>query len=229
MQKHMQGHEMQGQGVLANRMVKIIHNSIILISYTRNIKFGYSQFHLTKVFVHDLLILGFINIELFYETQTQFLYTINLVLSNTQYMNPIDGQWSEWSSYSLCSVTCGDGTKTRTRTCTNPSPRNGGNNCTGGAEQTETCSTGTECVVDGGYSEWTTWTDCQGECESSGLIYRQRSCNNPKPSGGGKQCIGKKFDYIPCVKTCTSTLRMFTVIFLCKFKIAEIHKWTCYK
>ncbi|CAH3021140.1 unnamed protein product, partial [Porites evermanni] len=42
----------------------------------------------------------------------------------------IDGGYTDWSA-SDCSVTCGGGTQTLTRTCTNPPPSNGGKNCSG--------------------------------------------------------------------------------------------------
>ncbi len=40
-----------------------------------------------------------------------------------------DGNWAEWSQWSTCSVTCGAGNQTKTRTCTNPTPANNGINC----------------------------------------------------------------------------------------------------
>jgi hypothetical protein len=43
----------------------------------------------------------------------------------------VNGDWSEWSEWEECSVTCGGGSKTRNRTCTEPEPQYGGNNCTG--------------------------------------------------------------------------------------------------
>eukprot|EP00121_Abeoforma_whisleri_P009352 Awhi_evm1s8596 len=39
---------------------------------------------------------------------------------------PVDGSWSAYS-YTQCSASCGSGTRTGTRTCTNPTPANGGN------------------------------------------------------------------------------------------------------
>jgi len=55
------------------------------------------------------------------------------------------GNWAEWELSTDCSKTCGSGTQERTRTCSDPSPENGGSNCTSldeisgiGAEQVET-------------------------------------------------------------------------------------------
>ena len=41
----------------------------------------------------------------------------------------IDGNYTDWSESSECSVTCGGGTQTLTRACTNPPPANGGKDC----------------------------------------------------------------------------------------------------
>ena len=53
---------------------------------------------------------------------------------------PIDGKYTKWSSWK-CSVTCGRGVETRTRTCTNPPPSNGGKDCKeiGPAKETRAC------------------------------------------------------------------------------------------
>ena len=44
--------------------------------------------------------------------------------------------WGNWSS---CSSTCGIATKTRTRTCSQPAPKNGGAQCPGNQTQTHAC------------------------------------------------------------------------------------------
>ena len=43
----------------------------------------------------------------------------------------VNGDYSDWGPYGECSKTCGGGMQTRKRTCTNPPPTNGGENCNG--------------------------------------------------------------------------------------------------
>ena len=42
--------------------------------------------------------------------------------------------------WSPCSVTCGEGVKTRARTCGNPAPSNGGKSCVGDIYDTQSCN-----------------------------------------------------------------------------------------
>jgi len=56
----------------------------------------------------------------------------------------VDGYWSTWNTWGTCSNNCGQGLQTRTRTCTFPTPRNGGDDCSGLAIEAVSC-TGTEC------------------------------------------------------------------------------------
>ena len=53
----------------------------------------------------------------------------------------VNGGWSGYGSWISCSVTCGGGTKSRSRSCTKPSPDNGGDECTGEATEAENCGT----------------------------------------------------------------------------------------
>ena len=48
--------------------------------------------------------------------------------------------WSIWSQWTACSVTCSDGDASRSRTCTNPPPVNGGADCAGQADETKPCN-----------------------------------------------------------------------------------------
>ena len=52
----------------------------------------------------------------------------------------VDGQWGAWSGFSDCSVKCGNGTKTRTRSCDNPAPQYGGLKCAGNESEAIACS-----------------------------------------------------------------------------------------
>ena len=51
----------------------------------------------------------------------------------------VDGMWTPWLDGS-CSTTCGDGTQTRTRMCSNPAPANGGEDCSGEATEEVDCN-----------------------------------------------------------------------------------------
>ena len=53
----------------------------------------------------------------------------------------VDGGYSKFGSWSKCSAECGGGTQTRSRTCTNPAPANGGADCVGASIQERDCNT----------------------------------------------------------------------------------------
>ncbi|KAL3870949.1 hypothetical protein ACJMK2_038974 [Sinanodonta woodiana] len=53
---------------------------------------------------------------------------------------PIDGNWSYWSTWSLCSQTCGGGSRSRSRQCNSPAPGDYGLNCTGHDHETDNCN-----------------------------------------------------------------------------------------
>ena len=61
---------------------------------------------------------------------------------------PVNGNWGGWSAYSACSANCGP--RTRTRSCNNPSPINGGAYCSGVSRETAACDQ--RCSVDVGLS-----------------------------------------------------------------------------
>ncbi|XP_054638948.1 A disintegrin and metalloproteinase with thrombospondin motifs 16 isoform X1 [Dunckerocampus dactyliophorus] len=49
----------------------------------------------------------------------------------------------------------------------------------------------------GQWSEWSSWSVCSRSCES-GVTYRERHCNNPRPAYGGKFCEGSTRSYKLC-------------------------------
>ncbi|XP_052220183.1 SCO-spondin-like isoform X8 [Dreissena polymorpha] len=115
-------------------------------------------------------------------------------------MNPcsVDGSWSDWTSWSNCDVTCGDGHAQRTRTCSNPAPSSGGRPCSGLDLDRTRCSTGKTCPVDGGWTSWIAWTGCDVTC-GAGYMSRDRNCSNPVPKYGGSNCGGTHNE----TKSCT--------------------------
>ncbi|OWF52578.1 Hemicentin-1 [Mizuhopecten yessoensis] len=50
---------------------------------------------------------------------------------------PVNGEWRDWSYWSPCSVTCGEGYRERQRQCSNP--RHGGSSCQGNTIQRDDC------------------------------------------------------------------------------------------
>ena len=80
-----------------------------------------------------------------YDRKCSFCYELNegliFVIANFISFTAVNGGYTNWT-ISKCSVTCGGGVKTFTRTCTNPPPANGGKNCSelGPANKTASCN-----------------------------------------------------------------------------------------
>ncbi|KAK7101588.1 hypothetical protein V1264_019947 [Littorina saxatilis] len=110
---------------------------------------------------------------------------------------PVDGAWSTWSEFTLCSATCGPGVKRRVRACDSPSPANGGKECPGSPVLTRKCEM-TKCPQDGHWSLWAEWSQCTATC-GAGLRTRSRGCNSPRPMHGGKDCEGESVQTMNCV------------------------------
>ncbi|WAR07511.1 HMCN1-like protein [Mya arenaria] len=60
---------------------------------------------------------------------------------------PINGIFSNWSTWTTCSVSCGNGTRVRERLCDNPQPQHNGSTCTGDYKESEDCFTGILCPI----------------------------------------------------------------------------------
>ena len=61
----------------------------------------------------------------------------------------VNGNWATWGVWTTCTSTCGpNGTRTRDRTCTDPAPLHGGDDCSStisGDLETESCNTEINC------------------------------------------------------------------------------------
>ncbi|XP_037330275.2 adhesion G protein-coupled receptor B2 isoform X4 [Pungitius pungitius] len=129
----------------------------------------------------------------------------------------VHGLWEEWSLWSLCSVTCGRGSRTRTRKCV----KEGVAVACGRPEiQTKLCNIAV-CPVEGQWLEWGLWSRCSVTCntgseqrqrrcsasvhgwaECKGPHQESRECTNPSCSGGGNW--GNWNHWSLCSKTCDS-------------------------
>lgn len=115
----------------------------------------------------------------------------------------VHGGWTEWSSWSACSQTCGIAVKTRRRTCGNPKPAFGGRVCVG-LERAEMycqhlppCPEPKQPATDGNWGPWGSWSECTALC-GSGFRFRRRKCDDPIPQNGGLECTGSDIDYEIC-------------------------------
>ncbi|KAK5883478.1 hypothetical protein CesoFtcFv8_000271 [Champsocephalus esox] len=95
-----------------------------------------------------------------------------------------DSKTDEWSPWSTCSITCGEGWQSRTRVCaTTPFTTQ----CTGPLRENRPCNNTAVCPVDGAWEEWTPWSLCSSTC---GRGYRERSRTCKMPLNGGEPCRG---------------------------------------
>ena len=92
-----------------------------------------------------------------WKCNTRYLRKLNALLQwfigllKKEYLNSVsdsgvDGGWSDWSSWTECSETCGAGTNSRSRTCTKPKPSGSGKPCSGKSSETASCEI-TACAV----------------------------------------------------------------------------------
>ncbi|XP_038055965.1 serine/threonine-protein kinase SMU1-like, partial [Patiria miniata] len=103
---------------------------------------------------------------------------------------PIHGGWGSWGDWTLCNTDC---YKYRYRTCDNPPPEHGGDDCPGEGRKTGACSL-VDCPVDGNWGAWT-----EHSCDSTCRGRKTRRCDDPPPLRGGKPCEGISDDsYGPC-------------------------------
>ena len=80
--------------------------------------------------------------------------------------------WTDWSEWSTCSVSCGQGRRNRGRECATPTFRNGRYFCEGGPNyQEEDCQAGA-CPQ---WSTWGDWSECSRSC-GGGTKTKYRQC-----------------------------------------------------
>ena len=60
------------------------------------------------------------------------------------------------------------------------------------------CFTFVAAAIDGGFSDWTNYTECSDTC-GAGVKSRERACNNPLPQNGGADCVGEMTETVKCI------------------------------
>uniref|UniRef100_A0A669PBV5 Adhesion G protein-coupled receptor B1 n=1 Tax=Phasianus colchicus TaxID=9054 RepID=A0A669PBV5_PHACC len=90
----------------------------------------------------------------------------------------------EWSPWSVCSTTCGEGWQTRTRFCVSSSYST---QCSGPLREQRQCNNSAICPVHGTWDEWSPWSLCSSTC---GRGYRDRTRTCKPPQFGGNPCEG---------------------------------------
>ena len=117
-----------------------------LITYHQRLEAFYEKASLKVMAYHYL--------NAFYIHQMHFLHYVvyltsilSSVFKSINLLNIVNGGFTLWTQWSTCTRTCGGGTTTRQRFCTNPAPANGGLTCAqqqatiGNAVETISCST----------------------------------------------------------------------------------------
>lgn len=72
--------------------------------------------------------------------------------------------------------------------------------------------TTSDCPVDGGWTRWGEWENCQGQCGQVGHQIRKRLCTNPTPHNDGYDCRGKHEEMRSCQILGTSRMEHGTIV-----------------
>merc|ERR1712038_73343 len=103
---------------------------------------------------------------------------------------PVDCRWNNWSDWTSCSKTCGQGSKNRRREVQTRA-RNGGSLCQGLSMQTQSCNV-RDCPspVNCQWSSWSETGPCSKSC-GGGVQYFERTIN-VESQNGGQSCTGSR-------------------------------------
>lgn len=99
----------------------------------------------------------------------------------------VSGEWSCWTDFGECSVTCGEGVRKRKRNCVIKDALADG--CDGPSESIEPCYVPCHST-DVGWEDWSEWSDCNKDNQKR----RSRKCTM-------EQCFGPDVESVSCSET----------------------------
>ena len=108
-------------------------------------------------------------------------------------VSDVDGGWSSWTTWTVCSASCAGGTQWRQRTCSTPVPSGTGRDCAGPGHDSRPCNE-QPCV-----GQWSCWSDlgpCSITCGPGGSRRRRRRCQ--RLPGVAISCHGNDTETLPC-------------------------------
>ncbi|XP_063689003.1 uncharacterized protein LOC134822077 [Bolinopsis microptera] len=152
---------------------------------------------------------------------------------------PVDGGWSDYSKWGACSVGCGKGTTTRSKTCNNPPPARGGKDCGGEAVESKECMNKAEfpgsgstpvpmvAMVTSGVAVTAKWQAIPGSLTRisigrSGVWGVKRGSKVYKLNGKSWTRIPGRFDHISSGSSVWGVTRRFGSLF---YRDAGHNKW----
>lgn len=76
----------------------------------------------------------------FKNSNESIAYYSNSVLEMYIFIYAVNGAWTAWTGWSICTATCRGGVTTRVRQCANPAPAHGGLECDGLSSESKKCN-----------------------------------------------------------------------------------------
>lgn len=106
---------------------------------------------------------------------------------------PVNCMWYDWGDWNGCSVSCGEGTRPRTRQ-KQLLAKHGGDDCVGNESEIQPC--GEPCPQDCKWAEWMDWEACKVTCGGSERI--RFRIHAQQAVGDGFNCSGENFERGVC-------------------------------
>ncbi|CAK9106121.1 unnamed protein product [Durusdinium trenchii] len=104
--------------------------------------------------------------------------------------------WEDWNDWTVCSASCGEGSRVRFRLVAKEAVGPHGAECTGKPKEEEYCDPGSECPVDCAFNDWKEW----GPCEAMPCGAKKVRARTQQPAlYGGKACDGNTSQEEECI------------------------------